>query len=176
MLSQVHGNSCIGDLCYIKVELNDSRSTLFTDIVLTVLVLAGITIFCSSCRVVAKSIHGNSCIGDLCYIKVELNDSRSTLFTDIVLTVLVLAGMTIFCSSCRVVAKPIHGNSCIGDLCYIKVELNDSRSTLFTDIVLTVLVLAGMTIFCSSCRVVAKPIHGNSCIGDLCYIKVELKE
>ena len=111
------------------------------------LVLAGMTIFCSSCRVVAKPIHGNSCIGDLCYIKDELNDNRSTLFTDIVLTVLVLAGITIFCSSCRVVAKPIHGNSCIGDLCYIKVELNDSRSTLFTDIVLTVLVLAGIITF-----------------------------
>ena len=70
-----------------------------------------------------------------------------TVSTDIVLTVLVLEGMTIFCSSCRVVAKRIHNNHCIGDLCYIKIELNDSGSTLFTDIVLTVLVLAGITIF-----------------------------
>ena len=48
--------------------------------------------------------------------------------------------MTIFGCSWRVVAKQIHGNSSIGDLCYFKVELNDSDSTLFTDIVLTVLV------------------------------------
>ena len=125
---------------------------------------------------VAKQIHGNSCISDLCYIKDELNDSDSTLFNDIILTVLVLAGMTIFGCSCRVVAKQIHANSCIGDLCYIKVELNDSDSTLFTDIVLSVLVLAGMTIFGCSCRGVAKPIHNNSCIGDLCYTKIELNE
>ena len=72
-------------------------------------------------------------------------NSGSTLNTDIVLAVLVLAGITIFGCSCRVVAKPIHDNSCIDDLCYIKAELNDSRSTLFTDIVLTVLVLAGIS-------------------------------
>ena len=74
---------------------------------------------------VAKQIHDNSCIDDLCYIKAELNDSRSTLFTDIVLTVLVLARITIFCCNCRVVSKQVHANSCIGDLCYIKVELNE---------------------------------------------------
>ena len=76
------------------VELNDSCSTLFTDIVLTVLVLAGITIFgvvvvewLPLSKSMATVIHGNSYIGDLCYSKVELNDSGSTLFTDIVLTV-----------------------------------------------------------------------------------------
>ena len=69
---------------------------------------------------------------------VELNDSGSTLFTDIVLNVLALAGIAFFGSRCRMVAKPIHSNHCIDDLCYIKFELNDSGSTLFTDIVLTV--------------------------------------
>ena len=92
------------------------------------LVLAGMTIFGCSCTVVAKQIHGNISIDNLCYSKVELTESDSTLFTDIVLTVLVLAGMTIFGSSCRVVAKQIHGNNCIDDLCYSKVELNDSNS------------------------------------------------
>ena len=70
-------------------------------------------------------IWSNCCIDGLCYIKVELHDRESTLVTDIISTVLVLAGMTIFCSSCRVVAKQIHGNSCIDELCYIEVELNE---------------------------------------------------
>ena len=55
----------------------------------------------------------------------NLMNSDSILFTDTVLTVLVLAGMTIFCCNCRVVSKQVHANSCIGDLCYIKVELNE---------------------------------------------------
>ena len=114
------------------------------------------TIFDCSCRAVAKPIHSNLCIDDLCYIKVELNDSGSTLFTDIVLTVLVLAGINIFGCRCRLVAKRIHSNHCIGDLCYIRIELNDSDSTLFTDIVISVLVKAGINIFGCSCRTAAK--------------------
>ena len=58
-----------------RLNLMDSESTLYTDIVLTLLVLAVINIFGSSCRMVALQIHSNHCIGDLCYIKVELNDS-----------------------------------------------------------------------------------------------------
>ena len=67
-------------------------------------------------------------------------NSDSTLFTDICLKCVSLSRDYYFGCRCIAVAKRIHSNHCIGDLCYIRIELNDSDSTLFTDIVISVLV------------------------------------